>query len=1778
MKGNYSGCGAFSKTKIWLRQMTHCSLLLIAWLALSMMNSQASAASAIGGAAGSVPTRHAGEAATLLPDGRWLLSGGSEKGVTLATLTVVDPVTNTETLFPGNLNTPRQDHTATLLPDGTVLIVGGVGAEGSPLSQAERINIEKQQTQLVTGAAFTPRSRHTATLLLDGHVLLVAGLSPQKTAVTSAELWDPRTGTVNTLPVSLSTARYGHTAQTLPSGSILIQGGKDQSDKPVAGSELYDPAGQKFSSLEENQSGLPATSTSLQGPPETQASLPAANANAVGLNSWISLHFSKPMTVTSLNSNTVTVIGPTGQITGRVTPVENGQAVFFVPTQELLPNTHYSVFVSGATDASGTQLTLAGYTFTTQALTANTAPTSTTPSSAVDDQTKPLAPLADSEMVNAGPEDWVPGPEHLTGDWRTKRPPSPLQDLPPLQAPLGVTALAGQVLLMNGKAAVGVKLKMGEQSAVTDATGRFLLSGIGTGNQTLRIDGSGANKPGRQYGFFDDLVVIFENGKTQSLQYTIWLPRTDTQHAVSLPSPTTKEVTVTTPHIPGLALHIPKGTVIRDTNGAVVSSVSITPIPVDRTPFPLPTHGIPVYFTIQPGSANLQAIDPSSFKAAQIIYPNYNSRPAGSAMDFWTYDPVYKGWYVYGEGLVSQNGKQVIPGDGVGVYEFTGAMVSVPSLAPAKNPTAGGGNQLLGVASSDKAEPVDTSTGLFTYPHTDLVVADTLPLILTRTYLSEDTRSRAFGIGTNHVYDIFMVGDTSPWTYQDLILSNGERIHFNRTSSGTSYGDAVYQHNGSPSDRFQGATISWVGGTWPWLLKLKDGSKMWFPDAENNTRLQNAAMTQAMDRFGNTVTLTRDSLNNLQRVTSPNGHWISFTYDSSDRITQASDNMGRTVSYTYDSNGNLWKVTDANGGVETYTYDSSHQMLTITRPNGNVLLSNSYDANGRVSQQILGPGSSVAGTYQFAYTLSGSQVTQTDVTDPRGNIERLAFNGAGYVTTNTYGLGQPEQQSYSLQRNATTNLVTSVTDALGRVTGYAYDGLGNLTSVTRLQGTSQAVTQSYTYDSTFNQLTSYTDGLSHTTNYGYDSLGRLTQITDPLGNTVKFTSDSQGRLTQITDPIGANTTLSYSLGDLASVTDPLGRTTSYFTDNVGRVMAITDAVGRRTMTEYDPLDRKIKVTDPLGSVTNFAYDTNSNLLSVTDAKNGVHAYTYDARDRRVSYTDPLNATQSYGLDGLDNVTQWTARNGVIASYTYDALNRRTQSAFGQTLIGSGPSLTAPDATVGYTFDGGNRLTQIVDTQGGTITRGYDDLDRLLSEATTQGTVSYTYNAADRRTSMTVTGQPSVNYTYDVGNRLTNLSNGSQSAAFTYDADNRRATLTLPNGVTVSYGYDNAGQLVSLSYAKGGANLGNLSYGYDNAGQRVQLGGSLARTTLPDAVSTTSYNAANQLTAWSGASLLYDANGNMTSDGSNTYTWDSRQRLSTLTGTTSGSFSYDAANRRGQKTIAGQTTSYVFDGLNLVQELTGTVTPTVQTNFLTGGLDEVFSRTEASGSTYTYLTDALGSIQALSDSSGSSTTQYTYGPYGHTNTSGSASANSLQYTGRENDGSGLYYYRARYYSPSFGRFISEDPIELAGGINIFIYALGNPASLTDPLGLDTYVTNRDLSVVGTSARSWSNPATHTFTFTTNHDGSVESTYSWGNSANLEGWNLNQPEDISAAEQSLKNGEAKKVGPAFMDSYYRIAFDKLNIPANNHSNGIILNNCKSETANLNNLAWKLFSGAK
>lgn len=230
---------------------------------------------------------------------------------------------------------------------------------------------------------------------------------------------------------------------------------------------------------------------------------------------------------------------------------------------------------------------------------------------------------------------------------------------------------------------------------------------------------------------------------------------------------------------------------------------------------------------------------------------------------------------------------------------------------------------------------------------------------------------------------------------------------------------------------------------------------------------------------------------------------------------------------------------------------------------------------------------------------------------------------------------------------------------------------------------------------------------------------------------------------------------------------------------------------------------------------------------------------------------------------------------------------------------------------------------------------------------------------------------------------------------------------------------------------------------------ISRGGTLDTLNVPTTVSATNYNAANQLTQWGSAAPTYDLNGNLTGDGSNIYAWNARDQLISISGAQSQSVTYDGLGQRQSSTMSGATRSLLYDGLNLVQELNGG-TPTV--NYLTGAnIDETFSATNSVG-TLNYLTDILGSTVALANNGGTIQTGYTYDSYGNATTTGSSSSNVLQYTGRDNDGSGLYYYRARYYSPQWGRFVSGDPIGLAGGINEYAYASGNPTSLRDPLGL------------------------------------------------------------------------------------------------------------------------------
>src|SRR5205823_4232653 len=201
---------------------------------------------------------------------------------------------------------------------------------------------------------------------------------------------------------------------------------------------------------------------------------------------------------------------------------------------------------------------------------------------------------------------------------------------------------------------------------------------------------------------FEDGVDL-NDGETTDLPYTIWMTPLDTAHAVDIPSPTTGETVVTNPAIPGLALHLPAGTVIHDRQGNVVHKISITPVAADKPPFPLPKFvNIPVYFTIQPGGS---IVGP---EGAELVYPNWAAQPPGVKTDFWDYNPSGGGWWVYGQGTADlYNGTYL-----ASAHQYTEADLYTPSGAKTHYVRTSSGTSF-----SDAAFDAQTTAGPYFHSH-----------------------------------------------------------------------------------------------------------------------------------------------------------------------------------------------------------------------------------------------------------------------------------------------------------------------------------------------------------------------------------------------------------------------------------------------------------------------------------------------------------------------------------------------------------------------------------------------------------------------------------------------------------------------------------------------------------------------------------------------------------------------------------------------------------------------------------------------------------------------------------------------------------------------------------------------------------------------------------------------------------------------------------------------------------------------------------------------------
>jgi RHS repeat-associated protein len=755
-------------------------------------------------------------------------------------------------------------------------------------------------------------------------------------------------------------------------------------------------------------------------------------------------------------------------------------------------------------------------------------------------------------------------------------------------------------------------------------------------------------------------------------------------------------------------------------------------------------------------------------------------------------------------------------------------------------------------------------------------------------------------------------------------------------------------------------------------------------------------------------------------------------------------------------------LTGAEGGTQT-TYDSTFgQVLSQT------------DALGRETLISIDPG-------------NGNVLSKT-----------LVSASGNEVTTYTY---TPD------------GMLATVTDPLGRKTAYAYDQFDRLTAATQGAGTPLAATTHYEYDAA-GDMTARTDPNGNRAQYAYDTRGRLLSTIAPDGGVTKYTYDADGNTTSTTDPLGHTTAYSYdSRNRLVKTTDPSGGLTQNQYDGNGNLVATIDTLGNKTSYQYDTRNRLVTTTDATGAKTQQAYDANNELASITDADGNVTSYVFNSQGQVVSQTSPLG-TEKITHNAVGQVTSVTDATGRQIDYTYDDLGHMVQ----ETWVGGNDAIhytfdaanqltamTDNNSSVTYTYDALGRIATATTSgaQGSptvTITYQYSaDGEITLVSDSAGGNTSYTYNSQNQITQIAQSGtgvQPkSVQFSYDTAGQATSLKDFSDTTgsslvvatALTEDASGRLTQLRYTNGSgasLASYGYTyNANNQIAQATSVDGT----TTYGYDARGALT----SASNSAPSNPSSTYSYDAngnqsgaSSQITA---GNLLktdgtynyqYDADGNLVlkttiaTGATQSYSWDYRNRLvSVVNKDGSGSqteqitYTYDALNRRISETIqtasGSATTYFAFDRTDPILEYhsTGAAgSPALSERYLNGpAVDQVLAQEDGSGHVLWLLADGNGDVRDIVDNSGNLVDHRVYNPYGVVESETNPSLLVRNgFAGMTLDfATGLYQDSARVYSPSTGRYLSQDPIGFASGqSNSFAYVADDPVNAKDPSGMVT----------------------------------------------------------------------------------------------------------------------------
>jgi RHS repeat-associated protein/uncharacterized repeat protein (TIGR01451 family) len=773
---------------------------------------------------------------------------------------------------------------------------------------------------------------------------------------------------------------------------------------------------------------------------------------------------------------------------------------------------------------------------------------------------------------------------------------------------------------------------------------------------------------------------------------------------------------------------------------------------------------------------------------------------------------------------------------------------------------------------------------------------------------------------------------------------------------------------------------------------------------------------------GPSITFERDGQGRITSITAPDGAERTYGYDAAGDLRTATDFAGQIATFEYEPGHQLSASSGAGTPTQVLGYGDDGRLETIADSLGNVTtVQTDIDARTEILRSPDGRLNRI-----LTYDVRGNLITRDDVFDSRTLRWLYEYDDGDRLDA----VEDPEGHRATADYDDEGNLIKTV-DATGVITEFTFNDQNRPTGI-KVAGIATFVA---TYDARGRLETSGRPD-SPKTRIVYGTDGKVASVTPPEGPNLTYTYDANGYVASLDSPLGTIGYVNDANGRVLEITDPLTRTTRYEYDDNGQLTAIVDPLDRRQSWTYTARGEVETMTDKSARTTTFIYNTAGQLIERRDRSGTSITFSYTPNGLIDTRTTPDGVT-TFEYDPLDRLTQVTNRDAVV-ELGWDDANTLVR----QTSRGIGAS-DQPEVTILSEADGTGRPMEI-SSLGEATQYAYDTAGRLdtITTAPTQ-VFDYDYDPIGRPSSLARPNGVTDTFTFTPGGRLdvrssTHASQVIDSIDNGYDASGLRGSLTDADGAR-TFGYDGIGRLESVDHPVG-APVADESYGYDAVGNRLSNGAL--------------YNTADRILEDQVFRYGFDLEGRLISkvvkatNAETRYWWDAEGQLTAITHPNGAqtTFRYDGLGRRVEVDDRGNVSRFVYNGPSVRHAFDGSnaLTSTYVTSL---NPDDILS-VESGGDIAYPIRDPLGTATVITDESGAAIEHHRYDAYGLPVNGTPDAPMPGAWAGLTADPTGLYFARARYYDPTSGRFLSEDPIPEA---NLYQYALDNPVNLVDPTG-------------------------------------------------------------------------------------------------------------------------------